>query len=414
MEKWWKKLGPGLVTGASDDDPSGIATYSITGAQTGYRLLWLAPYTIPLMIVIQEMCARIGLVTGEGLAGTIRRHYSRFLLVPVAILLIAANTLNVGADLHGMASAMALLLPVPEWLLALGFAALIVVVLTLYPYYKIARALKWLTFSLLTYIAAAFVTQQDWLRILWSTLVPQLHTLTSDSAVVVAMLGTTISPYLFFWMASQEVEDHEERVARSGAPFQVTEAELKEMRGDVSWGMAFSNVIMFFIVATSASVFFGRGLSPDSSSADVASALRPLAGNAAFLLFALGVIGTGLLAIPVLAGSSAYVLTEAFGLRGSLSRKFHEARAFYGTIIFSGLVGFLMTLSGYGAVYMLFMTAVVYGVISPPLIALILHIANNKKVMGAHCNGWFANLFGLITLAIMTVAACVLFTHLSL
>ncbi len=412
METWWKKLGPGLVTGASDDDPSGIATYSIGGAQTGYRLLWLALYTIPLMIVIQETCARIGIVTGNGLAGTIRRHYNRWLLIPVAILLIGANTLNIGADLHGMASASALLVPLPEWLLALLFVAVIVVLLIRFPYDKIARALKWLTISLFTYVAAAFVTHQDWLQILWSTFVPQLRTLSGDSAVVVAVLGTTISPYLFFWMASEEVEEHEGRSAGGGVPPSKA-MELKGMREDVGWGMAFSNIIMFFIIATTASVFFGRGLNPGSSIAEVASALRPLAGNAAFLLFALGVVGTGLLAIPVLAGSSAYVLTEALGLRGGLSKKFHEAKAFYGTIIFSGAVGFLMTLSGYGAVYMLFATAVVYGVISPPLIAVILHIANNRTVMGEYRNGWIANLFGFLTLAVMTAAAVVLFTHLS-
>ncbi len=409
MNTWWKKLGPGLVTGASDDDPSGIATYSIAGAQTGYRLLWMALYVMPLMVAVQEMCARIGLVTGEGLAGTIRRHYGRVLLVPVAVLLIGANTLNIGADLRGMASATALLLPVPEWLLALAFAVAVVLTLLRFPYAKIARVLKWLTISLLTYIAAAFVTHQDWLRILWSTLVPGLQSAVHDRAVVVAVLGTTISPYLFFWMASQEVEEREEKAAASHQSFAVTDGELKDMREDVGWGMAFSNVIMFFIMATTASVFFGRGLNEFSSVAEVASALKPLAGNAAFLLFALGMIATGFLAIPVLAGSSAYVLTEALGLHGSLSRKFHEARAFYATILCSGLIGFLMAFSGLGAVYLLFLTAVVYGVVSPPLIALVLHIANNPRVMGRRRNGPLANLFGFVTLSVMTIAAVLLF-----
>ncbi len=403
MTQWWKKLGPGLITGASDDDPSGIATYSLAGARTGYRMLWMSLYTIPLMVAVQEMCARIGLVSGEGLAGTIRRHYGRALLFPVAILLIGANTLNVGADLRGMASSAALVLPVPEWCLAAIFALAIVLLMIYFPYWKIARVLKWLTLSLLTYIAAAFVTHQDWIGILTSTLLPRFGNLKEDAAIAVAVLGTTISPYLFFWMASEEVEERDAHEERHGS-YEVTDATLKEMREDVSWGMVFSNLIMLFIIATSASVFFGHGLDANASVADIASALKPLAGNASFLLFALGVVGTGFLAIPVLAGSSAYVLAEACGVRGGLSKRLRDAKIFYFTIILSGLAGFLIALTGYGAVFLLYATAIVYGVISPILIAVILHIANNRAIMRQYVNGRVTNLLGAATLIVMTAA----------
>ncbi len=411
MTKWWKKLGPGLITGASDDDPSGIATYSLAGARAGYHLLWMSLYTVPLMVAIQEMCARIGLVAGEGLAGTIRRHYGRTLLLPVAILLIGANTLNVGADLRGMAAAAALVLPVPEWWLSAIFASTIVLLMIYFPYWKIARVLKWLTLSLLTYIAAAFALHQDWAQIVVSTLVPHFHDLKTDAPIAVAVLGTTISPYLFFWMASEEVEERNAQTARHGS-YEVSSKTLKHMRGDVTWGMMFSNLIMFFIIATSASAFFGKGLSEFSSVAEVATALKPLAGNAAFLLFALGVVGTGFLAIPVLAGSSAYVLAESLGLRGGLSQRMRDAKAFYWMIIISGLLGFLISVTGYGAVYLLYATAIVYGAISPFLIAVVLHIANNRKIMGSHVNSLADNLLGAVTLTVMTAAVGLLLTTL--
>ncbi len=411
MTKWWKKLGPGLITGASDDDPSGIATYSLAGARAGYHLLWMSLYTVPLMVAIQEMCARIGLVAGEGLAGTIRRHYGRALLLPVAILLIGANTLNIGADLRGMSSSAALELPVPEWCLSGVFAATIVLLMIYFPYWKIARVLKWLTLSLLTYIAAAFVLHQDWAQIVVSTLVPHFHDLKEDAPIAVAVLGTTISPYLFFWMASEEVEERNAQLARHGA-YEVSNKTLKHMRDDVRWGMGFSNLIMFFIIATSASAFFGKGLSEFSSVAEVATALRPLAGNAAFLLFALGVVGTGFLAIPVLAGSSAYVLAESLGVGVGLSRRMRDAKVFYWVIILSALGGFLISLLGFGAVYLLYATAIVYGAISPFLIAVVLHIANNRKIMGSHVNGLTANLLGAVTLTAMTAAVGLLLTTL--
>lgn len=406
MKSWWKKLGPGLITGASDDDPSGITTYSLSGAQAGYRLLWMSLYTIPLMAAVQEMCARIGLVNGVGLAGTIRKHYDRFLLIPVAVLLIGANTLNVGADLHGMSSAAALVLPLPEWLLSALFAAAIVLLMVYYPYWKIARVLKWLTLSLLTYIAAAFVTHQDWVSILWSTLIPRFGALKDDAMIAVAVLGTTISPYLFFWMASEEVEERRHQEANGG--FSIDEASLKEMRADVTIGMVFSNLIMLFIMATCASVFFGHDLSIESSVADIASALRPLAGNAAFLLFATGVVGTGFLAIPVLAGSSAYALAESFDVHSSLSAKMRDARVFYWTIIFSGVIGFLISLLPFSPVFLLFATSIVYGVTSPIMIAVIMHIANNKKIMGSHVNRPIDNLFGGLAFLVMVAAVLVL------
>lgn len=411
ISRFWRQLGPGLVTGASDEDPAGITTHSIAGAQGGYKPLWVALYVTPLMIAVQEMCSRIGLVTGKGLAGTIKEHYSKKLLVAVAVILVGANTLNIGADLNGMAAATKLILPVPLWILALFYAALIIVLMVVFPYHKIARVLKWLSLSLLAYVVAAFVTKQEWIQILYSTIVPQLEFSKEYLTIIVALLGSTISPYLFFWAATSEMEAHKAKEQRGHRKLVVTGHELKNMRVDVAVGIFFGNLVMFFVMATAASVFFGNGLNPDSSIAEVASALRPLAGDLAFLLFAVGAVGTGLLAIPVLAGSSAYVISEVFGWNEGLSKKFRRARAFYGVIIFSALIGFMMTLSGYKAVFLLFLTSVVYGAASPPLIAIIMHIANNRKIMGDNVNGLISNVFGALTLLAMTAAvvAMVLF-----
>lgn len=402
--RFWRELGPGLVTGASDEDPAGITTHSIAGAQGGFRPLWVALYVTPLMISVQEMCSRIGLMTGKGLAGVIREHYDRRMLWAVAIILVGANTLNIGADLDGMAAATALILPFSTGVLALAYAALIIFLMIMVPYHKLASVLKWLTLSLFAYVATAFAVQLEWTEVLRNLVIPQIEFSKEYLTIIVALFGSTISPYLFFWAATSEMENHKGRERKGHRKLVVTGHELKAMRADVAVGIIFSNLVMFFVIATTANVLFGTGLGLESSIADVANALRPFAGDAAFLLFAVGAAGTGLLAIPVLAGSSAYVLAEVFGWKEGLERKFRHAKAFYAIIIISAGLGFLMTLSGYNPVYLLFFTSVVYGASSPPLIAIIMHIANDKKIMAGKVNGFVSNLFGLLTLLVMTFA----------
>lgn len=412
VSRFWRELGPGLVTGASDEDPAGIATHSIAGATGGLRPIWVALYVTPLMISVQEMCSRIGLVTGKGLAGVIREHYDRRLLWAVAVVLVGVNTLNIGANFDGMAAATALILPFSTSHLALAYATLVVFLMIFVPYHRLASVLKWLTLSLLAYIATAFVVGLNWTEVLVRLLVPRLEFSREYLTIVVALFGSTVSPYLFFWAATSEMENHKGRERKSHRKLVVTGHELKTMRADVATGILFSNLVMFFVMATAASVLSGQGLGPESSIADIANALRPLAGNAAFLLFALGAVGTGLLAIPVLAGSSAYVLAEVFGWNEGLEQKFRQAKAFYIVIIFSAVIGFLMTASPYNPVYLLFLTSVVYGASAPPLIAIIMHIANNGEIMSGKVNGFVSNLFGILTLLVMTfsVGAMILFT----
>lgn len=407
--RFWRELGPGLVTGASDEDPAGIATHSIAGAQAGYRPLWVSLYVTPLMIAVQEMCSRIGLMTGKGLAGVIKEHYDRRLLWAVALVLVGANTLNIGADLDGMAAATALITPFSDDALSIFYALLIIVLMIWVPYHKLAKVLKWLTVSLFAYVVTAFVAGLQWTSVLSDLVVPHIEFSRQHLTIIVALFGSTISPYLFFWAATSEMENHRGKERKGHRRLVVTGHELKSMRVDVATGILFSNVVMFFVIATTASVLFGTGLSPESSIADVANALRPFAGDAAFLLFAVGAVGTGMLAIPVLAGSSAYVIAEVFGWKEGLERKFRRAKAFYGVIIFSALFGLLLTTSGYNPVFLLFLTSVVYGAASPPLIAIIMHIANDRKIMDGKVNGFFANVFGFLTLAVMTFAVGAMF-----
>ena len=407
LGKIFKKLGPGIITGASDDDPSGIATYSITGAQSGYSLLWSALFTFPLMASIQEMCARIGLVTGRGLAGNMRQHYPKLVLYLIAILVIVSNTINIGADISGMAESAHLIIPIPAQYLALATTILILFLLIKLPYKKIAASLKWLTFALFAYIVAALVTKQDWLTIVKSTFLPQLTFDQNSISLLVAILGTTISPYLFFWQTSEEVEELEEsgKIVKSRKIQIVTKHELKGMREDVTFGMFFSNLVMFAIIATTASTLFVKGQKEIQTAAQAASALTPLAGPLASLLFAVGIIGTGLLAIPVLAGAAAYAVAEIFSWQEGLDKRFHKARAFYFVIIVSTVFGFLINLSGINPFKLLFYTAVIYGLISPILILAILHLSNKTGVMGKSKNGVLSNTLGIITFLIMTATA---------
>ena len=410
VNKFFKKIGPGIITGASDDDPSGIVTYSIAGASQGYGLLWTAFLTLPLMAAIQEMCARIGVVTQRGLAGNIKAQYkSRIFLYLLGLLMIVANTINIGADLSGMAASARLILPINEEIIAIFMTTLIIILIVKYPYRIIAANLKWLTFALFAYIAAALVTKQDWLSIIFATFVPKISINKESIGLLVAILGTTISPYLFFWQTSEEVEEIKAEEKEKHKKIIVTKHELKMMREDVNFGMLFSNVVMFAIIATTASTLFSHGLTEITSAQQASKALEPIAGKAASLLFALGIVGTGLLAIPILAGSAAYAVSEIFGWKEGLSRSFRTAKAFYGVIIVSTIIGFLMTLLKINPFKALFYTAVIYGLISPILILLIILIANNKKIMGKFTNTLSTNILGILTLLLMTAAAAAFF-----
>ena len=407
--KLFKKIGPGIITGASDDDPSGIVTYSIAGASQGYGMLWTAFLTLPLMAAIQEMCARIGVVSQTGLAGNIKANYKfKPVLYLLALLIVVANTINIGADLAGMAASAKLLIPINEVVIAIFLTITISALIVKFPYKILAANLKWLTFALFAYIAAALVTKQDWPQIIYHTFVPRVSFTKESVALLVAILGTTISPYLFFWQTSEEVEEIKEEEKEKHKKIIVTKHELKMVREDVNLGMLFSNVVMFAIIATSASTLFKSGINDITSAAQAAKALEPIAGKAASLLFTLGIVGTGLLAIPVLAGSAAYVVSEIFGWREGLDKSFRQAKAFYVIIVASTLVGFLMTLLNINPFKALFYTAVIYGLIAPILILFIILLANNKKLMGNYTNTLATNILGVVTFLVMSTA-CIAF-----
>jgi NRAMP (natural resistance-associated macrophage protein)-like metal ion transporter len=406
-----KKLGPGFVTGASDDDPSGIATYTQVGAQFGLGQLWTTFLNLPLMICIQEMVARIGMVAGQGLTAVLRKHYARPVLWFVVLLVFVANTINIGADLGAMADATRLLAPaIPFPLLLVGFTVFILVLEIFITYKTYAKILKWLALSLMSYVLTAFVVTTNWGEIFRHAILPSLSFDRAFITGIVALLGTTISPYLFIWQADQEMEEeilHDRKTvtSRHGA----TEREIKGMRQDVALGMSFSQLITFFIIVTAAGTFFRHGLHDIQTTAQAARALEPLAGRFAALLFALGIIGTGLLAVPVLSASASYALSEALGWKNGLYKKLKQAHGFYGAITLSTLIGLIINFIGINPIKALYWTAVLNGIITPPLVLIILLMANNKKIMGRWVNGRLANLFGFFTLALTTAAVILLF-----
>lgn len=404
FQQFINKIGPGIITGASDDDPSGIATFSQAGAVGGLSLLWTAPFTTPLMISIQEMCARIGLVTGKGLTGVLHKHYPKPLLFILAVFVVIANTINIGADIAGMSAATHVIFPLPLWILALFYSLLVIILIVFTSYQTFTNIMKLLVCSLFVYLIVPFFVHTPWLEVLRSTIIPTFKMDRTFITLLVALLGTTISPYLFFWQASLEVEDKKSRLKKMVQRWIVTKNELKLMREDVTLGMVFSNVVMWFIILTTGITLFTHGITNITTAQQAAEALRPIAGDAAYVLFMLGIVGTGLLAIPVLAGSSSYVLSEAFGWDGGLNLSFHKAKKFYIVTMFSTLVGVAMTALGVNPITALLYTAVMYGLISPPLIAVIMHIANSKKIMGTHTNSVLSNVFGVLTLVVMTTA----------
>lgn len=407
IKLFWKRIGPGFVTGAADDDPSGIATYSQSGALFGYNQLWLVLFAYPLMTVVQEMCGRIGIVTGMGLSGVIRQHYSKTLLYFATSLLVFANIVNIGADLGAMASAIELLFPLPFTLTLCIFSILVVGLEIYVPYHTYSKALKYLTLSLCAYIITAFVIGVDWLTVFTHLIFPTIDLSHAYVLGVVAFLGTCISPYLFYWQTGQEVEDEIQRgeIADfgTGAPAFTTE-DMSHMRMDTALGMFFSQIVTFFIIVTVAGTIGTTNAGEIATAADAAEALRPFAGNFAFLLFALGIIGTGLLAVPVLAGSAGYAVSETFGWNTGLEKEYPQARGFYWVIGLSTLAGLLVNIVGIPPMLMLYYSAVLNGLLAPILLTIILIISNDKRIMGLDTNSHASNVFGGITVTVMTAA----------
>jgi NRAMP (natural resistance-associated macrophage protein)-like metal ion transporter len=399
-------LGPGLIAGAADDDPSGISTYSTAGAAFGFATLWTAVFSFPLMVGVQYMCARIGMVSGRGLANVLRKFYSRPLLLFALTLLLVANTVNIAADLGGMADATAMLTGSDRLWYEPAYALIILAVLVFGSYRTIVRIFKWLTLVLFAYVIAAFLARPNWLDVLRATLVPQLHFTRAFLMTLVAIFGTTISPYLFFWQAAQAVEvdkaaGKETTIARMGA----TRDELRAARTDVVTGMFVSNFIMYFIILTTGATLHAHGQTEIATATQAAEALRPLAGPFASLLFAFGLIGTGLLGVPVLAGSVAYAVAEAGGWRMGMDEKAHRAKRFYSVLGVAMLAGMAMDFAKLDAIKMLFWSAVLNGVLAPPLIIIILLVCNNPKVMMEHVNGRWLNLLGGLCALVMSACA---------
>jgi NRAMP (natural resistance-associated macrophage protein)-like metal ion transporter len=410
VERFFADLGPGLITGAADDDPSGISTYSVTGASFGYAPLWIAVSSFPLMVSVQLMCARLGMVTGKGLAGAIRSRYSPWVLWGACALLVVANVINIGADLAGMAEATELVTGLNHRALIPAYGAVIVLLLFFSSYRHIARVFKWLTLVLFAYIGAGILAHPAWGTVLRATVIPHIEWSARYFAVLVGLLGTTISPYLFFWQAAEEVE--EERAIGRGTERQRQGATRKELRRsfiDVLVGMFFSNVVMYFVILTTAATLHQSGQTNITTAREAAEALRPLAGPAAYWLFTLGLVGTGMLGVPVLAGSCAYTIAEASRWRGSLEDTPTSARRFYAVVAIAVLVGLLLNIVGINAVAMLFWSAVVNGVLAPPLIVLVLLLTSSRAVMGTRVNPPLLRWLGWITAATMSAAAIAMF-----
>ncbi len=402
MRRFFAGLGPGLITGAADDDPSGISTYSVTGASFGFHQLWTVIFSFPMMAAVQLMCARLGMVSGMGLAGVIRQRYPKWVLLTACALLAVANTVNIGADLGGMAAAMEMITHVPAFIWNPLFAGLIVVLMIWSRYRYIARVFKWLTLVLFAYVAAAFLARPRWGEVLFSTFVPHIELTRNYLATFVAILGTTISPYLFFWQAAQEVE--EERAlgrrtvkSRKGA----SDEEIRRCRADVLTGMAFAGVVMYFIILTTGATLYVSGQRDIETARDAAEALRPLAGPLAYLLFTVGIVGTGMLGVPVLAGSAAYAAAEAMHWRGSLDDRPRLARKFYAVLAAAVLLGLSLDFFRVNAVRMLFLAAVVNGVLAPPLVAIVTLLSSDPAVMGDRVNPPVLKWLGWATVVVM-------------
>ncbi len=410
LSRLWSRLGPGLVTGAADDDPSGIATHSQIGAQFGFALAWTFVLSFPLMVVIQEVAAQIGCVTGRGIAHNLRRHYPRWLLRLVVTLLLVANIINLGADLGAMGAALALLIGGPDQLYTLLFGVACIVLEVWLSYPRYAAVLKWTTLSLFSYVAVVFVADVPWATALKSLVVPTMDFDGASTMAMVAILGTTISPYLFFWQAGQEVEEQHRHHAKPLCVSPKTAGpELARIRLDTIVGMGFSSLVSLAIVFATAATLHGHGITDIATSAQAAEALRPIAGEFAFALFALGIIGTGLLAVPVLAGSAAYAVSEVFGWTESLDARPNDARAFYATIAVATLLGAALNFVGLDPVRALYWAAVVNGVLAAPLMAVMMLIVRNPRVMGRLTVSRAMAIWGWTATAVMALASLAFF-----
>ncbi|MDD2795245.1 NRAMP family divalent metal transporter [Acidocella sp.] len=420
LRRFIKLLGPGVITGAADDDPSGIATYSQTGAQFGFGQLWTALYQIPLMVAVQECCARIGSVTGQGLAGVIRQHYSRPILVVMVLLVVVANTINIGADIGAVAAASQLVVPAPLWVFTVLTTVIVVTLEVQISYKTYAKALKWLALALLAYPATAFMIREPWAEILRATVIAHVEFTFQFLFIVTGVFGTSISPYMFFWQASEEVEEEIAQGVPSGDDGQprLPWDFLSNMRIDTAVGMVFAELAQWFIIITTGSVLFRHGITNIATAADAAAALEPLvrsfpnSGQVARDLFAVGVVGLGLLAIPVLAGSAAYAMAEAFQWREGLSRKFGEARGFYGVIIVSTGVGLLLNFTRINPMKALVFTAVFNGIAAVPLLFMIARINASREILGANRGGPVSRTLVWLTFAIMGLCALGMFATL--
>ncbi len=426
IKKFFKALGPGLITGASDDDPSGIATYSQAGAKFGLATLWTALITFPLMAAIQEMCARIGIMTSVGLTTTLKNHYSKGLLYLMLFFSVPAIILNIGADIAGMGAVANLMFPsISPMIFSLVFTMLLLIVIVYLPYHKIVAVLKYLCISLFLYIAVPFFTHPNWGNVFHHTFIPTIKFDKEFIEILVAILGTTISPYLFFWQVTMEAEDVKSsrqlilartKIVKSEEDITTTEKKesnfisllIKKMRLDVNLGMLLSNMVMFFIILATGTALFANGITQIDTVEQAAKALEPVAGKASYLIFTIGVIGTGFLAIPVLSGSLSYIVSETFGWKGDLDKKFKQAKPFYIVIIISLVLGLLINYLGISPIQALLYTAILYGLTSPILIAIVLHISNNKKIMKENTNSKLSNFLGFLTLIVMTAAAVAL------
>ncbi|MGB8519252.1 MAG: divalent metal cation transporter [Candidatus Tumulicola sp.] len=407
---FFKVLGPGLITGAADDDPSGISTYSVAGASTGFSLLWLTLISTPMMAVIQGMCARIAMVSGVGLAAVMRKRLPLAVAYALAIVVVAANTFNVGADLGGMSAALAMVTPIPAGAAVFIFGILLIAAQLWLSYATIARIFKWLTLTLFAYVVTAFVVRPPWGEVLKHFAVPHITLNGATLATMVGVLGTTITPYLFFWQASLMVEEEKTEGKTSVAQRRGTdEPAVRAMHADVNAGMIFSNVVAFFIIVTTAATLGMHGRHDIATAQQAAEALRPLAGKFAALLFTLGMIGTGVLAVPVLAGSSAYVVAQTFKLREGLNEKPQRAPEFYGVIVAGILIGIAMNLVHIDAIKALFWSAVLNGVAAVPIIAVIVLLASDANVMGEWRSSPLARVWGWATVALMGVATLAMF-----
>lgn len=400
-------IGPGVVTGASDDDPSGIATYSQIGAQFGFGMLWTVLLSLPLMTAVQEICGRLGRVTGKGLAANLKEHFPRWFLVSIVGLVVVANVINIAADISALGAAVALMLPGPGIYYSVVLTLISIALQVFVPYHRYISVLKWLTFSLLSYVVAVFVVDVPWREVAWATVTPHLS-LSSDFVTgFVAVLGTTISPYLFFWQASEEVEDEEAAPGEHPlleAPAEAPEA-LKRIHLDTIFGMVSATVVFYCIVLVAAVTLHAHGVTNIETAADAAQALRPLAGEFAFFLFALGIVGTGLLAIPVLAGSAAYAVGESIGIRVGLEQRPGEAKAFYGIIVLTVAAGLLLNAIQMSPMKALYWAAVVNGVAAGPILAAVMLVSQNREWMHEFAvRGWL-RVCGWLACAVMTGAA---------